>query len=242
MNYKHIGRRAMKSAISSAQIATEQYSHPQCRAIDHALNRKLVMDHQLYKRQPYAITSCDLKSCYDCILYNLASISLQRIGIPRTEVVTMFDSIQRMTHSVRTTFGDSILSYGGDVNNTKWKSPPQGVLQGNGCGPAIWSILSSVIFSILHKKGCQNRFVSPIRKMLLRLAEFAYVDDSDLIQADETTQRVIRGMQRKLNQWIDTIGVTGGILAPLKCWWYLVTYKYKLGKWKAVSPQTNAEL
>jgi hypothetical protein len=69
MNYKHLGRRAMQIAILQDQIATEQYSRPKWKAIDHALNRKLIMDHQLYCRQPYAITSCDLKSCYDRIVH-----------------------------------------------------------------------------------------------------------------------------------------------------------------------------
>jgi hypothetical protein len=68
MNYKHIGRKAMQLALDQNQIATEQYSRPRRKAIDHALNRKLIMDHQLYNRQPYAMTSCDLKSCYDRML------------------------------------------------------------------------------------------------------------------------------------------------------------------------------
>jgi hypothetical protein len=62
MNYKHLGWRAMYLALKQGHIATEQYSRPQRKAIDHALNRKLVMDHQLYQRQPYAITCCDLKA------------------------------------------------------------------------------------------------------------------------------------------------------------------------------------
>jgi hypothetical protein len=44
MNYKHIGRRS--AAITQNQIATEQYSRPNRKAIDHAINRRLVMDHQ----------------------------------------------------------------------------------------------------------------------------------------------------------------------------------------------------
>jgi hypothetical protein len=164
MNYKHIGRRAMNLALAQSQIATEQYSWPKRKAIDHALNRKLIMDHQLYIRKPYAMTSCDLKSCYDRIVHSPASIALQRLGIPKTEVISMFDSIQRMQHKVRTSFGDSIATYGGSVKDRHWKLPPQGVLQGNGCGPSIWAILSSVIFAILRQQGLQNTFESAIRQ------------------------------------------------------------------------------
>jgi hypothetical protein len=77
MNYKHLDRRAMKSAINLQQIATEQYSRLNRNLADHALNRQLVMDHQLYERKPYALVSCDLKSCYDRINHTSASLALQ---------------------------------------------------------------------------------------------------------------------------------------------------------------------
>ena len=242
MNYKHMGRRAMNLALAQGHIATEQYSRPHRKAIDHALNRKLVMDHQLYKRQPYALTCCDLKSCYDRILHAPASLALQHAGTPQTEVASMFDSIQRMSHKVRTSFGDSKTSYGGNRSFKKWLLPPQGVLQGNGSGPAIWSILSSVIFRMLEKQGHQNHLESSIRKIVLKLSGFAYVDDSDLLQVGDSLRQVVRKMQETLKAWVAGVGVTGGILAPLKCWWYLVTFKYKLGRWRAVTPTDNLPL
>jgi hypothetical protein len=49
-------------------------------------------------------------------------------------------------------------------------------------------------------------------------------------------------MQKKINEWNDMIGVTGGILSPSKCWWYLVTFKYIAGQWKALSPQGHFHL
>jgi hypothetical protein len=125
MNYKHLGRRAMKSAIELEQIATEQYSRSNRNSIDHALNRQLVMDHQLYERKPYALVSYDLKSCYDRINHTSASIAMQRIGIHKSEIISMFDTIQRMTHKVRTAFGDSQYTYGGSKRSKKWKLPPQ---------------------------------------------------------------------------------------------------------------------
>jgi hypothetical protein len=242
MNYKHMGRRAMTAALKHNQIATEQYSRPRRKSIDHALNRRLVMDHQLYRRQPYAITSCDLKSCYDRINHTSSSLSLQRLGISKSEITSMFDSIQRMTHRIRTAFGDSDITYGGTKITNDWKLPPQGVLQGNGCGPAIWSILSSCIFQLLRQQGHSNAIKSTIRGLLLELSGFAYVDDTDLLQLDDAVEDVVRHMQRKLNAWNDSIKVTGGILSPSKCWWYLVTFKYISGRWKARPPETDFRL
>ena len=55
-----------------------------------------------------------------------------------------------MSHCIRTAFGDSDVTYGGD-DFSDWKCAPQDVLQGNASGPAVWSALSSIIFDILHK-------------------------------------------------------------------------------------------
>ena len=64
----------------------------------------------------------------------------------------MFESIQKMIHMIRTAFGDSDITYGGeDIGD--WENQPQGVLQGNTAGPDIWSALSSVIFNVLHSRG-----------------------------------------------------------------------------------------
>jgi exonuclease III len=230
MNYKHLGRRAMTAAISQGHIATEQYSRPNRKAIDHAINRRLVMDHQLYLRQPYAFTSCDLKSCYDRIIHSAAGLSLQKLGMSSQELTSMFYTIQHMSHKVRTAYGDSKQSFGG-ARATKWKLPPQGILQGNGSGPAVWSILSSNLFHILQAKGHRNKFVSSIRKTSIELAGFAYVDDTDLVQTHDEIPDVVKNMQRTLNTWTEAIGVTGGILSPQKCWWYLVSFKYIKGKW-----------
>ena len=147
-----------------------------------------------------------------------------------------------MTHRVRTAFGDSNSTYGGIRQDDKWTLPPQGILQGNGSGPAVWSILSSCIFELLRRNGHCNSIKSSIRMLLLELSGFAYVDDTDLLQINDTVEEVVRHMQCKINDWNEGIGVTGGILSPSKCWWYLVTFQYISGKWQAVAPQGDFKL
>jgi hypothetical protein len=89
MNNKHTGRRAMKAAIKNNLIADAQYSRPGRKSIDHSINRRLVMDHQLYRRQPYILTSCDLKSCYDRINHTAAGLCLQKTGVGQSEVTAL---------------------------------------------------------------------------------------------------------------------------------------------------------
>ena len=99
----------------------------------------------------FALTSCDLAGCYDRIIHTAAALAMLNVGISHQRVKTMFNAIQKMIHRIRTVYGDSTMTYGGeDMGN--WENYPQGVLQGNASGPAIWSAISSVIFKILHKR------------------------------------------------------------------------------------------
>ena len=108
-------------------------------------------------RKPYCMASCDLEGCYDRIIHNAAAIALIRVGVPKQKVFSMFTSIQKMIHKIRTVYGDSDISYGGeDIGD--WENFPQGVLQGNASGPQIWSILSSIIFSIFGRKDSELTF------------------------------------------------------------------------------------
>ena len=127
----------------------------------------------------------------------------------------MFETIQRMVHRIRTGFGDSTETYGGD-DIMDWHFTPQGVLQRNASGPTIWSVLSSVIFEILHEKGFGVEFCSAISKQLFLMVGFSYVDDWGLIQSGDDLLTNARSMQRVIQQWGDLMEVTGGALASDK--------------------------
>jgi len=225
---------AMGSALRNNCIADEQYSRPQRSCISHALNRRLTADDRHSKRLAWAMAMSDLTGCYDRIIHNAAALVLLRLGISHAKIHSMFDTIQRMVHRVRTAFGDSEISYGGD-DFVSWLFSPQGILQGNASGPAIWTIISSVIFDILRKKGHSDKFCTAISKELFLLVGFAYVDDCDLIQSGQDPMEVARSMQTVVQQWGDLMEVTGGALNldPSKSYWYMVEYVWKHGKWIA---------
>ena len=74
-----------------------------------------------------------------------AALALLWIRIPPSVIYSMFDTIKRLVHRIRAAFGDSDITYGvNDIGD--WWNHPQGVLQGNICGPAIWIAISSVVF------------------------------------------------------------------------------------------------
>ena len=104
----------------------------------------------------------------------------------------MFSSIQRMIHKIRTTYGDSEITYGGDDLGA-FSHYPQGVLQGNASGPTVWILLSSVVFEILcfsvHQPVQIDSFatsqsVDAIVKGLRAMTDFDY--EFQMAQANST--------------------------------------------------------
>jgi hypothetical protein len=61
----------------------------------------------------------------------------------------MFSTLQNLEHTIRTAYGDSEETYGGDL----WVIPMQRVYQGNGAGPLIWALVSSPLLDIMQEEG-----------------------------------------------------------------------------------------
>ena len=83
-------------------------------------------------------------------MHSFASLAMQRAGAPLSAVESMFSTIQKLKHVVRTPFGVSEQTFGGE----DWRSlnPLQGVGKGNGAGPAIWAVISTVFWISFGKK------------------------------------------------------------------------------------------
>ena len=88
---------------------------------------------------------------------------MQRAEAPAAAVESMFTTIQKLKHIVRTSFGDSDQSFGGE----EWRElrQLQGVGQGNGAGPAIWAVISTVFFDLLRDKGYGFKMRAPLSNL-----------------------------------------------------------------------------
>ena len=145
----------------------------------------------------------------------MAAFALLRIGVPHAKIKSMFASIQKMCHRVTTAFGTSEETYGGD-DLGDWETAPQGILQGNACGPTVWSILSSVVFECLHKRGHSNFFCAVLSQELFTLVGFSYVDDINLFQTGATPMEVLVSIQELINSFGDLMEVTGAAICSHK--------------------------
>ncbi len=237
---KRLGRDSMMMAIRQRKVAAEQFCRPGRSAQDNAFCKRQAFDYARHKKRPFAFGASDLASCYDRIVHNAASLALQNIGVCRRKIRSMFGTIQRLTHRVRTLFGDSTKTFGG--NPERYFRPPQGTGQGNGAAPSIWTILSSTIFDILHAEGYSTKFIFGISLGLFHLCGFSYVDDCDLLMTGDCPYKLAEEFQDLLTIWDELMEVTGAALAPSKCWWYLVDFEWKNGLWRMTNPNEDFEL
>ena len=173
--FKHVGRSMMAVAEQTNALAPEQYgSRKQHKAIDLAVNKALTFDILRQLKRAGAICSNDAKSCYDLIGHTQASLSMQRVGVPKNIINCLFTTLQEAVHTVRTGFGDSKSSYGGKV----WLVPIHGIGQGNGAGPAIWAVVSTPLLNVLRSKGFGCEVCCPLSSEFFRFVGYAFVDDT----------------------------------------------------------------
>ena len=229
MNNRRIGRLAMKAAEERELLADEQYGSRKNRSAEkHALNKRLMLDVMRISRTPGVLSANDAKSCYDRILHFATYVSLRRVGVPKSAVVSMIHTLRKMKHKVRTAYGDSHETYGGEDD-----MDPHGASQGNAAGPAIWALVSSPLLDILKKKGYGAEFISPIRKEFFHMCGFAFVDDTDTIQTAKhgtTTEELLEITQEELDLWECLIRSTGGAIVGEKSDYTVINWVWRDGK------------
>jgi hypothetical protein len=229
--FKHIGRCIMSNAEWSNALASEQYgSHKRHRATNLATNKALSYDLFRQLRRPGAVCSNDAKS-YDLIGHTTASLAMLRMGVTSQAVDCMFTTIQEAAHQVQTGFGDSGSTYGG----TAWLIPIHGIGQGNGVGPAIWAVVSTPLLNILREHSYGLTFITPVSRVCIHFAGFAFVDDTDLLQMLQhgaPADCVRLKLQEVVDCWEGVLSATAGAIVPDKTYWYLTDFHWQAGSWR----------
>ena len=68
-----------------------------------------------------------------------------------------------MTHTVRTSYGDYNLKYGGETITEEFRHFMMVLYQGHVSDPQIWLIISSVVFSELREQGLGINLLNSIK-------------------------------------------------------------------------------
>jgi len=236
--FKHVGRSMMAIAEKTSSLAPEQYgSRKRHKAIDLAVNKSLTFDILRQLKRPGAICSNDAKSCYDLIGHTQASLSMQRVGVPKNIINCIFSTLQEAIHKVRTGYGDSKAHYGGKV----WLVPIHGIGQGNGAGPAIWAVVSTPLLNVLREKGFGCEILCPLTSEFFRFVGYAFVDDTDIIQStlEDHPEKARAQLQQAIDTWEFSLKATCGALVPEKTVWWLVSFNWDGTSWRYASLQDS---
>jgi hypothetical protein len=232
-NNKRWGRILMWYAEARNLLAAEQYgSRKRLAAIDHCVNKRLTFDILRQNKQPGVLCSNDAKGCYDRIVHSVASICLQRLGMPRGPLKSMFSTLQNLQHFVRSSFGISEKSFhASEVNDIAI----QGIGQGNGAGPQIWAAVSTVLLNALRSTGAGGHFTTAITGREFDFVGYAFVDDTDLIATNRlgtNSDATLNSMQEALRVWEGCLRASGGAIEPAKTFWYGIDFAWDKGNWK----------
>jgi hypothetical protein len=149
----------------------EQYARIGRQCGSQVLNNRTTFDIWRQKRTTGIITPNDLHSNYDRICHSIVALTARLHGIQESEVRFMTSTLQDMKNKLRTAFGDSMDSYGGEA----WTMPlpPQGIYQGNGVGPTASLIISSNLLDIMRQFGYGAFYKNALSGDTLLIAGFS---------------------------------------------------------------------
>ena len=229
---KLAGKRIMEVAEKYNLLAKDQYgSRKRHKSSNCCLNKVCLMDILRQKKHAGAISMNDLKGCYDRVVHTVAILVLLAFGLNYTAAKLMMEVLQVAEHSIKTGFGVSQPAYGG-----REEVPEQGLGQGNGCAPALWCLISSIMIKVMQRLGHHVEMSSSISLTLLSIVCFAFVDDTDLpviaTHRSDSGEIVAKKFQRALTDWAGVVAVTGGELEPAKSWSYLIDFEWIDNKWR----------
>ena len=161
-------------------------------------------------------------------MYSIASIVLQRLGIPLPPIMCIFKTIQSMDHYVRTAFSDSESKLDSIMNIIL----NQGILSGNGCSLTTWIVDSSTIINTIKQLKHEIQIVSAMLKEKSKTIGFVFIDDTDLTAeklypAQNEIEEVANDMQEAIDTWEGCLKTTGRAIRPDKSFVYQISFYFE---------------
>ena len=242
MNNKEFGRRLMAHCETHGLLADEQSgSRKHRRSAEVALQKVLTMDLLRQQRRSGFLCSNDALQCYDRIVHNVAMLCMRSRGADPVALHSLFSTLQHAEHCVMTGYGPSTPQYGGRHRMAQGLLPIMGILQGNGMGPFVWAIISSVMLTCMLSAGFHASLVAVLTGAVIHLVGYAFVDDTDLVYTaqDNHTRAsaLLQQFQAAVNYWEGLLRATGGALEPKKTFWYLIDFQWTGTKWEYLTKE-----
>ena len=121
------------------------------------------------------IISADAANCYNRVHHGIMALVFADLGVNNGSILAMIRSIQLMKFFLRTGWGESSSSIGGNIMRILHR-----LCQGNSAAPAAWLMLISVLVMVYRNMGFGSKVKSPMTLFLLSIMGVLFVDDKYL--------------------------------------------------------------
>ena len=193
-NNKHDGKTMMSNAEEHKTLVKDQFGSRKNRQANRtALGKLLFFNILRQKVLAGAVVSNDAKACYDRIALSVAFLAMARQGVAYTALFSLFETLRLATHFILTGYGVSSTKYGGKDFNAE-HLPLSGIGQGNGAGPAIWAVISTLLVTLMMEDGLGATLLSALSLSTLIFVGFLFVDDTDLMITTKDPSKSDQGL------------------------------------------------
>jgi hypothetical protein len=223
-----------------------QYGSPPARqCVSAVLTKVLQFEIQRYKKEAIACIENDAVGCYDRIANPIVIMSLRKMDIPESTIISLASTWEHTTHHIKTLYGISDASYRNTIDKFLY-----GPGQGSTIGPILWLICFLLIYRSLSAGIKGMEFQSVDNKVIVQSKGAAFVDDTGLCatkpkedsQSTSLPQHipVINQLQRLAQEWERLLYSTGGALNLSKCFLFVLAWDWKGSTPKLVTSTTAA--
>jgi hypothetical protein len=180
-------------------------------------------------RRPLVHLDYDATSCYDRIIPSLASLISRGFGMHRNICFVHATTLEEARYLLKTQLGISDDFY---THSTEF--PIFGTGQGSANSPAIWCIISSVLFDVYegHAKGAY--FQCPKGTHSINIFMVGFVDDTsgsvnDFLQSTiQSPDHYIALATNDAQLWNNVLLLSGGALELTKCSYHFMYFDFTL--------------
>ena len=180
-------------------------------------------------KRPLVHLDYDATACYDRIIMNFGGLASRCYGQNRSIVYINAKTLQEAKYYLKTQLGVLERSY-------KHCSffPIYGSGHGAGNSPAIWCVVSSILFDTYESGANGAFFQSPDGSVKVKVYMIGFVDDTSgsvndfMLDTSAPPAHYINLATNDAQRWNDVLSLSGGALQKTKCSYHFVYYRFTI--------------
>ena len=180
-------------------------------------------------KRPLVHLDYDATACYDRIVLSFGSLASRSFGQNRSIVFINATTLEEAKYYLKTKLGVSERHY-----QHCQLYPIYGSGQGAGNSPAIWCVISTILFDTYEDKAHGAIFSSPDGSVTTALHMIGFVDDTSgsvndfLREQPATPDYYIAKAQEDAQRWNNLLSLSGGALNVEKCSYHFMHYTFNV--------------